>query len=245
MKRLIVIGASSGIGMRVASDFARLGWRVGVAARREEPLRTLKEQFPARVEYLAFDVTADDAPERFYDLIEKTGGMDYLLFSAGCGFNNPELDPAKDRQTVETNVKGFTAIINAAYRYYKQTANASAGHIAAITSVAGTKGIGVSAAYSASKRYQWTYLQAIDQLAHIQHVDVTVTDIRPGFVDTPLLVKGRNYPMEMSVAYVAPRIEKAIVLGRRVAVIDSRWAVVTALWRLIPNSLWPHLAIRM
>lgn len=245
MKRLIVIGASSGIGMRIASDFARLGWRVGVAARREEPLKALKEQFPARVEYLPFDVTADDAAESFYALIEKTGGMDYLLFSAGCGFNNPELDPAKDRQTVETNVKGFTTIINAAYRYYKETANASTGHIAAITSVAGTKGIGVSASYSASKRYQWTYLQAIDQLAHIQHVDVTVTDIRPGFVDTPLLVKGRNYPMEMSVAYVAPRIEKAMVLGRRVAVIDSRWAVVTALWRLIPNSLWPHLAIRM
>lgn len=245
MKRLIVIGASSGIGQRVASDFARLGWRVGVAARRVEPLEALRAQFPGRVECMPLDVTAEDAEERFYKLIENLGGMDYLLYTAGCGFQNPELDPAKDRRTLEVNVVGFTRIVNAAYKYYKETANVCAGHIAAVTSVAGTKGIGVSATYSASKRYQWTYLQALDQLAHIQHVAVKITDIRPGFVDTPLLVQGKNYPMEMSIAYVAPRIEKAMVLGRRVAVVDSRWAVVTALWRLIPDALWPHLAIRL
>lgn len=245
MKRLIVIGASSGIGMRVASDFARLGWRVGVAARREEPLQALQQQFPKRIEYMGIDVTADDAVDRFYKLIESLGGMDYLLFTAGCGWQNPDLDAAQDRRTLDVNVFGFTRIITAAYKYFKDTANASTGHIAAITSVAGTKGIGVSATYSASKRYQWTFLQALDQLAHIQHVDVKITDIRPGFVDTPLLAQGKDYPMEMSLAYAAPRIEKAMVLGRRVAVVDSRWAVVTALWRLIPNALWPHLAIRL
>lgn len=245
MKRLIVIGASSGIGMRVASDFARLGWRVGVAARRTEPLKALQQQYPKRIEYAAIDVTADDAVDRFYKLIETLGGMDYLLYSAGCGWQNPQLDPASDRATLLVNVMGFTSIVNAAYKYYKNTTNATTGHIAVITSVAGTKGIGVSATYSASKRYQWTYLQALDQLAHIQHVDVKITDIRPGFVDTPLLVKGKDYPMQMSLAYAAPRIEKAMVLGRRVAVVDSRWAVLTALWRLIPNAVWPHLAIRL
>ncbi len=112
--------------------------------------------------------------------------MDYLLYAAGCGWRNPELDAAVDEQTVLVNVYGFTRIINAAYKYYKQTANLHRGHIAAITSVGGVKGIGISATYSASKRYQWTYLQAIDQLAHQQHVNIAVTDIRPGFVDTPI-----------------------------------------------------------
>ena len=138
------------------------------------------------------------------------------------------------------NVYGFTRIINAAYKYYKQTASLHRGHIAAITSVAGVKGIGISATYSASKRYQWTYLQAIDQLAHQQHVNVDITDIRPGFVDTPLL-NGHSYPMEMSVDYVAPRLESAMLRGKRVAVIDSRWAVVTALWRMIPDALWRRI----
>ncbi len=111
--------------------------------------------------------------------------------------------------------------------------------------MAGTKGIGISATYSASKRYQWTYLQALDQLAHIQHVDVAITDIRPGFVDTPLLVQGKDYPMEMSIAYAAPRIERAMLTGRRVAVVDARWAVATALWKAIPDCIWRHLAIRL
>lgn len=240
MKKIIIIGASSGIGMRVATDFARLGWRVGIAARREEQLKSLKEKYPDRVEYMTIDVTAQDAVDRFYKLIELIDGMDYLLYAAGCGWRNPDLDNAVDDQTVLVNVYGFTRIINAAYKYYKQTASLHRGHIAAITSVAGVKGIGISATYSASKRYQWTYLQAIDQLAHQQHVNVDITDIRPGFVDTPLL-NGHSYPMEMSVDYVAPRLESAMLRGKRVAVIDSRWAVVSALWRMIPDALWRRI----
>ena len=85
MKKIIIIGASSGIGMRVATDFARLGWRVGIAARREEQLKSLKEKYPDRVEYMTIDVTAQDAVDRFYKLIELIDGMDYLLYAAGCG----------------------------------------------------------------------------------------------------------------------------------------------------------------
>jgi len=243
MKKIIIIGASSGMGLRVATDFARLGWRVGVAARREKCLRELKSLYPDRIEYMTIDVTSDDAVSRFNRFVDRLDGMDYMLYAAGCGWRNPELDEARDEETVKVNVLGFTRIINAAYKYYKATANLHRGHIAAITSVAGTKGIGMSATYSASKRYQWNYLQAIDQLAHIQHVNVAVTDIRPGFVDTPLLDGAKSYPMEMSVDYVAPRLESAIVSGRRIAVIDSRWAVVTALWSMVPDCLWRRLSI--
>lgn len=231
------------MGMRVATDFARLGWRVGIAARREDRLKDIKALYPDRVEYMAIDVAAPDAVEKFYNLIELIDGMDYLLYAAGCGWFNPALDDARDDETIDVNVKGFTKIITAAYKYYRDTANLYRGHIAAITSVAGMKGIGVSATYSASKRYQWTFLQAIDQLAHQQHVNVSVTDLRPGFVDTPLLGAHKNYPMEMSVDYVAPRLETAMLRGKRVAYIDSRWAVVTALWRMVPDSLWRRIEL--
>ena len=233
------------MGKRVACDFARLGWRVGIAARREDQLKEIKSMYPDRVEYMTIDVTAADAVDRFNKLIELIDGMDYMLYAAGCGWTNPELDEANDERTLQVNVLGFTKIINAAYKYYKATANLHRGHIAAITSVAGTKGLGISATYSASKRYQWTYLQAIDQLAHIQHVNVSITDIRPGFVDTPLLDPDKNYPLEMSVDYVAPRLEKAILTAPRIKIIDSRWAMVTALWSMIPNSLWRHLQIQL
>lgn len=240
MKKIIIVGASSGMGRRLAVDFARLGWRVGIAARREDQLKEIKEQNPGRIEYMAIDVAAQDAVDRFYKLIELIDGMDYLVYAAGCGWRNPDLDIASDEQTIAVNVLGFTRIVNAAYKYYRQTANVHRGHIACITSVGGTKGIGISATYSASKRYQWTYLQAIDQLAHQQHVNVAVTDIRPGFVDTALLA-GRRYPLEMSLEYIAPRLERAIMRAPRVKIIDSRWAVVTALWRMIPPCLWRRI----
>ncbi len=66
MKKIIIIGASSGMGMRVATDFARLGWRVGIVARREDRLKEIKELYPDRVEYMAFDVAEKDAVDKFY-----------------------------------------------------------------------------------------------------------------------------------------------------------------------------------
>ncbi len=233
------------MGRRIAEDFAKAGWRVGIAARNEERLREVRDLFPERISYTTMDVTAQDAVTKFENLIEEIGGMDILLFAAGTGWYNPGLNLGKDEATIGVNVTGFTRIVNAAYRYFKATANVSKGRIAAITSVAGVKGLGVSAAYSASKRYQWTYLQALDQLAHSQHVNVSITDIRPGFVNTPFLHGNHNYPMLMSVDYVAPLIEKAIIKRRRVAVIDSRWSVVAGLWSAIPNCVWPRLDITL
>lgn len=243
MKKIIIVGASSGLGYQIAADFARMGWRVGMTARREAPMKALKQQYPDNIDYALFDVSAPDAVTRFEDLIETIGGMDILLYTAGCGWENPMLDQALDSKTIAANVTGFTAITTAAYKYFKATANVTGGRIAAITSVAGVKGMGVSAVYSASKRYQWTFLQALDQLAHIQHVNVGITDIRPGFVDTPLLKEGRNYPMLMSTMYAARKIENAILKGRRIAYIDSRWAIATRLIKLIPDSLWRHLDV--
>lgn len=243
MKKIVVIGASSGIGRRIALDFASYGWDVAIAARREDRLQEVAQVYPGRIMYKAIDVTASDAVERFYDLIEANKGMDVLLYAAGAGFTNPQLDPGKDNEIVEVNVKGFTRIINAAYKYFRDTANVSRGRIAAITSVAGTKGLGIAATYSASKRYQRTYLQAIDQLAHMQHVNVGITDIRPGFIRTPLLDPDMVYPLTMAVDYASLLIEEAILKGKRVTVIDGRWRLINALWRLVPDCIWPHLGV--
>lgn len=243
MKRIVIIGASSGIGRKVASDFAKGGWKVAIASRREDKLKELASQYPESMVYKPIDITADNAPEQFYDLIHENGGMDVLLLASGVGFANPDLEPGKDNSILEVNVKGFTRIINAAYIYFKNTANLHKGRIAAITSIAGTKGLGLAPTYSASKRYQQNYLQAIDQLAHIQHVNVGITDIRPGFIRTDLLDPDKSYPLTMAVDYAAPLIERAILRGSRVATIDLRWNLIDKLWRMIPDCLWPHLQI--
>ncbi|MDE6288974.1 MAG: SDR family NAD(P)-dependent oxidoreductase [Muribaculaceae bacterium] len=242
MKTIIIIGASSGIGRLIAEDFAGRGWRVGVTARREDALREIAARFPGMVEYSAYDVAADDAGERLSELIERLGGMDVLLFAAGCGWYNPSLDIADEQRTIATNVVGFTRTIDTAYHYF---ADRGAGHIAAITSIGGVKGLGISPAYSATKRYQWTYIQALDQHAHINGVRITFTDIRPGFIDTALLDRNPKLPpLTMRPVYAVKRIVRAIIKGRRVAVVDWRWRIVAAMWNLIPGSLWRRLKIK-
>ena len=245
MKKIIIIGASSGLGMRIATDFARMGWRVGVAARREEPLKALHDLYPAQVAYHTIDVRTVDAVERFNHLIEFTDGMDVLLFASGIGFADPDLRQSKLIDMLETNVVGFARILAEAYKYFRRTATDGAGQIAAITSVAATKGIGVAAGYSSSKRFQQTFIDSLEQLAHRQAVDVKFTDIRPGFVRTPLLDTTRSYPMIMSVDYVAPLIEEAILRKRRVAYIDWRWGLLTGAWRLMPQWLWARLPVSL
>ena len=244
MKRLVVIGASSGIGRRVATDFAKMGWEVAVAARREDRLKEIADNFPGKVVYKAIDVTSPDCVERFNDLIEMNGGMDMLLFASGVGFANPDLAPGLDESIMAVNVLGFTRIINAAYKYFKRTAVDAKGRICAITSIAGTKGMGAAPTYSATKRYQQNYLQAISQLAHMQRVNVSVTDIRPGFIRTDLLDPNKSYPLIMAVNYVAPLIEKAMLRGSRVAYIDWRWGLVTSAWKLIPRFIWERMSVQ-
>ena len=166
------------------------------------------------------------------------GGVDVYVHAAGIGWQNPALVAEKELKTAETNAVGFIRMVGTAYRYF---AKQHKGHIACISSIAGTKGLGPAPAYSATKALQNTYLQALEQLAYQQRLNLRFTDIRPGFVDTPLLTGTTQFPMLMPVERVAQSIEKAIRRQRHVCIIDWRWRVVTDLWRLIPNGLWRYV----
>ena len=91
---------------------------------------------------------------------------------------------------------------------------------------------------------QNTYLDALAQLAKMERLGIRITDIRPGFVATPLL-RDERYPMLMHPQRVAAKIVEALVRKRRSIVIDRRYAVLVFFWRLIPEWLWERLPIRM
>ena len=234
-KTAIIVGASSGIGLEVAKLLLADGWRLGVAARREEPLLELKSTTPERVEVMTIDVTKGDAGERLQSLIERLGGIDLYFHASGIGKQNRNLEEGIEILTMETNVVGFTRMVGVAYRYF---ANRGEGHIAAITSIAGTKGLGPAPAYSASKALQATYLQSLEQQAHQRGLKIRFTDIRPGFVDTALLNDDYPYPMLMRPEKVARDIVSSIYCHRHVRVIDFRYRILTFFWRLIPRWLW-------
>lgn len=239
-KKAIIVGASSGIGLEVAKRLLSDGWNLGIAARREEPLQALKATAPERIEIMTIDVTKSDAEERLLSLIDQLGGMDLYFHASGIGKQNRTLEPDIELSTMETNAVGFTRMIGTAYRYF---AKKGEGHIAAITSIAGTKGLGPAPAYSATKALQTTYLQALEQQAHQSGLNIRFTDIRPGFVDTALLSGTFKYPMLMKPEAVARDIVSSIISKRHIRVIDARYRVLTFFWRLIPNWIWRRMKL--
>lgn len=239
-KKAIVIGASSGIGLEVARLLLKEGWTLGVAARREDRLRQLKSEFPGQVEMARLDVFDDNAKDSLHQLIQSIGGMQLFFYAAGVGRQNRNLGEDIELTTVRTNAVGFTRMIGEAYRYF---AAHGGGHIAAITSIAGTKGLGPAPSYSATKALQATYLEALEQLATQQHLNIRFTDIRPGFVDTDLLNGEFHYPMLMKPEAVAKDIVKALHRQSHVRIIDWRYRLLTALWRCIPRCLWRHFRL--
>ena len=240
MSKAIVIGASSGIGKEVAQILINEGWTVGLAARREDRLQALKQMADDRVEVVQLDVMQDMANEALNQLIKKIGGMDLFFYAAGIGKQNRDLQEDIELSTVRTNALGFTRMIGEAYRYF---AAHGGGHIAAISSIAGTKGLGPAPSYSATKAMQATYLQALEQLAHSQGLNIQFTDIRPGFVDTDLLSGTHKYPMLMEAEPVAKAIVKAVKQKKHVIVIDWKWRLLTALWRRIPRWYWRRMKL--
>lgn len=240
MKRAIIIGATSGIGEEVAKLLIGQGWHIGIAGRREDALKRLQATAPGQIVLQRLDVTEADAPTLLQTLIDKLGGMDLFFLSSGIGSQNPDLNPEIELNTARTNVEGFIRMVTAAYDYFKAKGS---GHIAVISSIAGTKGLGIAPAYSATKRFQNTYIDALAQLARMQHLNIRFTDIRPGFVATDLLKNGK-FPMLMQPGKVAKSIVHALNRGKRVVVIDGRYRILVFFWRMIPRWLWERLSIK-
>lgn len=238
MKRSIVIGASSGIGKEVARLLLADGWHLGVAARRTDLLGQLKNEFPERVTVATIDVTSDEAPQQLIGLIDQLGGVGLFVYSSGIGKQNMMNDMEVEMNTVMTNVKGFTQMIDTMYNYMSAH---QGGHIAVITSIASTKGLGAAPSYSASKSFQARYVEALQQQSNMRKLNIRFTDIRPGFVGTDLLCDGHSYPMLMKTENVARQIVNAIYRKKGVVVVDWRYRLITFFWRLIPRWLWVRL----
>jgi NADP-dependent 3-hydroxy acid dehydrogenase YdfG len=216
--------------MEVAKRLLQDGWTLGVAARRVELLQTI-----GAAEVAEIDVTAEDATARLRDLVARLGGMDLFFYASGIGKQNRELREDIELATVTTNGLGFTRMIGEAYRYFAERGE---GHIAAITSIAGTKGLGPAPSYSATKAMQNVYLQALEQQANARGLRIRFTDIRPGFVDTALLNGDFKYPMMLRPENVAREIVSAINSYQHIRVIDWRYRLLTAFWRRIPRFIW-------
>jgi len=204
-------------------------------------LMPLKEKFPEQVVTACIDVNAEDAGRQLLLLTEKLGGIRLYFHVSGIGKQNLPLQQDIEMNTVETNALGFTRCITTMYYHM---ADNRGGHIAAISSIAGTKGLGAAPSYSATKAFQNCYLEALEQQSSMRRLNIRITDIRPGFIATPLLGEKPTYPMLMKTENAAREIVSAVLKEKHVRVLDWRYRILTPLWRLIPRWLWRRLNIR-
>ncbi len=241
MKRVVIIGASSGIGEALARDYASQGCRVGIAARRKERLQQIKEVYPQQIEYSEIDVVSEEASAKFLKLVDSIGGMDLLVYCSGYGKHSKELLMEIERATVDVNVRGFQNIVVPAFNYFLNHSGEYRPHIVTISSVASFRGLGASPAYSATKRFQAIYFEALGQLASLNGAKIDFTAIKPGFIATDFI--SRSYFMTMKLDYVVKRIKRAIERRKKNCVIDWRWRIVVGAMQLIPTSIWRKIKV--
>lgn len=243
--RAIIIGATSGIGREVARSLAQRGVVLGIAGRRAERLEELVAEFGSeRIFTAVMDVREESATEALDTLIRKVGAPNLLLYASGIGKQNPELNEEIECQTVLTNSLGMVRIVDHFLNYVKREPRYNAkhkAHIAVITSVAGTMGMGSAPAYSATKSMQSSYLVALAQHARMERMPAIFSDIRPGFVATEILNPEKRYPMLISVERAAEHILRGLRHRRRIITFDWRFKLLTLFWRLIPRCLWERI----
>ena len=248
MKRAIIIGASSGIGRAVASLLVERGWHIAITARRSEALDELRVMYGAdRVMTMPMDVTKQEATSQLDKLLSEFGAPDLFFYASGIGGQNRELDIEKELDIIRTNCEGMVRVVDHFVNYVRSSTGYNKrhkAHIATITSVAGTRGIGTAAAYSASKAMQSEYISALSQLCFMENIPARFTDIRPGFVKTAILNPEKHYPMLISVERAAQHILRGLKRRKRVLIFDWRFKLLVLFWHLIPRFVWERLSIK-
>ncbi|MDR0972331.1 MAG: SDR family NAD(P)-dependent oxidoreductase [Bacteroidales bacterium] len=234
MKKVVIIGASQGIGREIAKHYINDGAILGIASRKEEALNTLREISPQKVFCKKIDASKQEAILLLEELISSMGGMDTFIYCAGTGFVNKELDIEKEITTIGVNVYGFTLLMDYAFNYFSKQEK---GHLAVIASVAGIRTLSICPAYCSSKRFNIMYMKALSTLAKKNKKDIRFTTIMPGFIDTALIENG-SYPMVTSLEKGGKGIYMAIEKERRNAFVPTYWGFIAFFMRLIPNFIW-------
>jgi short-subunit dehydrogenase len=231
--KIIIVGATSGIGRKMTELYAKKGYKIGITGRRKELLDEIQHNFPSQIQTECFDITGNQNTMQLENLVKKLGGLDILVISAGGGDISKELDWQLDKLTVDTNVNGFVEIANWGFNYFIKQNH---GSLATISSIASLRGNSWAPAYSASKAFQSNYFEGLSIKAARMKKDISVTCIEPGFVDTHM-AKGDKKIWVIPVEKAARRIIAAIEKKKRKSYLSIRWWFVAKLLKLLPYWL--------
>ena len=236
-KKVIIIGATSGIGKEMALQYLQKGYLVGITGRRKMLLNEIKEKFPARIFTSCFDVRADNNVEQLKTLIDEMNGVDIFIYNAGYGEPSTILNPEIEKKVYEINVKGFVDLTVCIFNYFMQQ---GCGHIAATSSVASVKGLSSAPAYSASKAFMSNYMEGLHMKAHRSKANIFITDIQPGFVKTKTVSNPRFWAATPQKA--AAQIISAIEARKWRVYITKRWRLIAWIMKYVPSWIYHKIA---
>jgi len=246
--RAIVIGASSGVGAALTRRLVLSGYLVAAVARRQEMLEDLCTSINASLPTennqviwpYAHDVTNfEEIPDLFQEIVQTLGGLDLIVYAAAVqpAVGAQEFNFDKDRAMINTNLLGAIAWLNqAAVRFER----ARGGQIVGISSIAGERGRVAGPVYNTSKAGLNTYLEALRN--RLSRRGVTVTTIKPGFVETRLLQNAAKTFWVISPEDAAKQIHTAIARRHQTVFIPKRWLVVGLIIRHIPSFIFRRLS---
>ncbi len=235
MKRAVIVGASSGIGEELARVMAADGWHLGLTARRRERLDALAQELGGDTVVQVMDVARhEEAAAGLTRLLEQMSPVDVVVLNAGVGLPNYKLRLERDLETISINVTGFVATLHAAYHYFESQGK---GHIVGISSVASLRGGYGSQAYSASKAFISNYMEAVRIQAHKRKLDIAVTDVRPGYVHTPLTEGQKGMFWVSGVEEAARQIYRGMARRKRCLYVTRKWRLVAAVMAHLPEAI--------
>lgn len=240
-KSIMITGASSGIGKAVAMEMAKRGYSLGLTARRLEQLETIRDEikkfYPSiNVEVRFLDVTDYESVfETVRDLANSLDGLDIVFANAGIGLNE-SIGTGQfeiSRKTIEVNLIGAMATVDAAVEYFLERGS---GHVVGISSVGAFRGMPTDGSYGASKAGLANYLEALRVEVYAKNIDVTV--LYPGYVETPMTENLTSKPFVISVekaaVIIAGLIERKV---KSTTVPVFPWCIIWRLLKILPAGL--------
>jgi len=232
--KIIIIGATTGIGKALAELYILQGNEVILTGRRLKLLEEIQAAYPnQQVQISQMDVVdVANARHTIQTLADKYGGFDKIIINAGVGFGKASFE--EEMQTVDVNVKGFVAIAQWAYAYFK---NKGRGHIVGVSSLAALRSSPYAPEYHASKAFVSSYMEGLRLRSAKNHHNITITDIRPGFVDTPMTKQNKGMFWVATPEKAAKQIAGAIESKKNVAYITKRYFLLAILMKLLPEWL--------
>ncbi len=235
-QKAVIIGASSGIGAALAVELSRRGYILGLTARRTEVMeKELRPQLASPSFFAHMDISdVEPSVTALHALIRKMGGIDVLVINAGVSGRTQGLEWNPTEDLIRINVLGFAGMLNEGYRIFQQQGH---GHIVGLSSIASLLPHPNGSAYNASKAFVSNYLDSIRLRIRHRNENIAVTDILPGYVQTPMTEGNKHMFWVASVDKAARQIADDIMKKRSVSYVSRRWRLIAWFLSITPRAL--------